>query len=100
MPAVTVVGDYSTGHGCFPPTKLLTSPVQKTFFNGKKPAVVDESCQFASHNCGLTTHPQNQRYPTTGTGKTKIEGYYLARIADDIYCGDTIAQGSTNTFIE
>lgn len=100
MPAVTTIGDYSTGHGCFPPTKLLTSPVQKTFFNGKKPAVVDESCQFASHSCGIVVHPQSERYPISGTSKTMVEGYYLARIADDIKCGDVISQGSYNTFIE
>ena len=100
MPAITTIGDYSTGHGCFPPTKLLTSPVQKTFFNGKKPAVVHPSCQFAAHSCGTQTHPQSERYPVEGTGKTYIEGYMLARIGDPIKCGDTIAQGSTNTFME
>ncbi len=100
MPAVARVDDMSTGHGCFPPTKMLTSPISKTYINGKKPGVVDNSCQFAAHTCGITTHPQNQRYPTQGTEKTKIEGYFIARIADDLACGDVIGQGSHNTFIE
>ena len=49
MPAVSRLGDMSTGHGCFSPTALVQTPVAKTFFNGIKASVVDNACQHASH---------------------------------------------------
>lgn len=100
MPAVARKGDLSTGHGCFPPTDMKETPVSKTYFNGKLAGVVDSSCQFATHSCGNVTHPQDERYPSSGAEKTKIEGYYAARIGDSLNCGDAISQGSSNSFIE
>lgn len=100
MPAVSRIGDMSTGHGCFPPTALVQTPVQKTFFNGKKPAVVNTASQFATHCCGIVCHSGAARSPSLGASKTFIEGFLAARIGDDIACGDSIAEGSANSFIE
>ena len=100
MPAVSTIGDKSTGHGCFAPTALITTPVAKTYFNGKLAAVVDSNCRFAAHSCGITTHNTSIRIPTGGASKTYIEGKKAARIGDSIQCGDAIAQGSSNSFIE
>ena len=100
MPAVSRLGDMSTGHGCFPPTALVQTPVTKTFFNGIKASVVDNACQHASHTCGITTHAGSTRSPSSGASKTFIEGKPAARIGDNIACGDAIAEGSTNSFIE
>lgn len=99
MSAIVRLGDMSTGHGCFPPTPLVTTPIQKTYVNGVLAGVADPSCQFAAHTCGLTTHPQQERYPIPNpNNKTFIEGYPIAVIGDDIACGDAIAEGSANTF--
>ena len=100
MPAVSQKGKMSTGHGCFPPTAMIQTPVKKTYFNGILAGVVDNSCQFISHVCGLTTHSQAERYPSSGASKTYIEGKPAARIGDEIACGDAIAEGSANSFIE
>jgi uncharacterized Zn-binding protein involved in type VI secretion len=100
MSGVSVIGDTTTGHEGYPPTKMVSSPVSKTKFNGKKPGVVDEACQFAAHSKGNSVHPQDIRYPVEGSKKTKIEGYYLVRIGDKLADGDVIAKGSDNTFIE
>lgn len=100
MPAVSRLGDMSTGHGCFPPTNLITTPVSKTYFNGKLAGVVDSGCKFAAHICGNTTHNSSIRIPSSGASKTYIEGKKAARIGDDIQCGDAIAEGSSNSFIE
>jgi uncharacterized Zn-binding protein involved in type VI secretion len=100
MPGIAVIDDVTTGHEGYPPTKMVTSPVSKTKFNGKKPGVVDPACQFLPHTKGNSTHPQNIRYPVEGSTKTKIEGYYLARIGDKLADGDVIAKGSDNSFIE
>jgi uncharacterized Zn-binding protein involved in type VI secretion len=100
MPAVSRLDDLSTGHGCFPPTKLITTPVSKTYFNGKLAAVVSSNCKFQAHVCGLTTHNSDIRIPSSGASKTYIEGNKAARIGDNIQCGDAIAEGSSNSFIE
>ena len=100
MPAISRLGDMSTGHGCFPPTALTSTPVSKTYFNGILASVVDSGCQHAPHTCGLTTHAGSTRSPSSGASKTYIEGFPAARIGDDIACGDAIAEGSANSFIE
>lgn len=100
MPAITRLGDKSTGHGCFPPTTMITTPVAKTYFNGKLAGVVDSACKWSAHTCGTVTHNSDQRYPSSGASKTYIEGKLAARIADPISCGDAIGQGSSNSFIE
>ena len=100
MPAVSRIGDMSTGHGCFAPTALVQTPVTKTFFNGKLASVVNSATQHAPHTCGITTHSGSTRSPSSGASKTFIEGKLAARIGDNIACGDAIAEGSPNSFIE
>lgn len=101
MSAIAKLGDMSTGHGCFPPTAMVTTPVRKTFVNGILAGVADPSCQFASHTCGVVTHVQSERYPLPMPGnKTYIEGYPIAIIGSDINCGDAIAEGSSNSFMK
>lgn len=100
MPAVSRIGDMSTGHGCFAPTALVLTPVVKTFFNGVLASVVSSGCQHESHCCGTVCHSGSERSPSSGAGKTYIEGFAAARIGDNIACGDAIAQGSSNSFIE
>lgn len=97
MGAFTRIGDMSAGHGCFPPTELVYTPITRTFCNGKLIAVV--GAQYATHTCGTTTHSQNpDRTIIGGSSNTFIEGYPLARIGDPIACGDLVAQGSENSF--
>ncbi len=100
MPAVSRIGDMSTGHGGFPPTAMITTPVAKTYFNGKFPGVVDEQCKFAAHSLVNTVHNSDIRYPSSGASKTYIEGKLAARIGDNLNDGDAIAEGSPNSFIE
>jgi len=100
MPAVSRIGDKSTGHGGFPPTSMITTPISKTYFNGKFAGVVSPNCKFAAHSQGITTHNSDIRYPNSGASKTSIEGFKAARIGDNLADGDVIAQGSANSFIE
>lgn len=100
MPAISRLEDYSTGHGCFSPTQMITTPIQKTYFNGKYPGVKHSTCRWEAHTCGLVTHGSSERYPSEGASKTYIEGYLVARIGDAINCGDVIGQGSYNSFVE
>lgn len=99
MAALVKLGDMSTGHDCFPPTPMVKTPVKKTYINGLLAGVADKECQFAAHTCGNTTHPQTDRYPLPNPKyKTFIEGFPIAVVGSDLYCGDAIAEGSSNTF--
>ena len=91
MPAVSRIGDMSTGHGCFAPTALIQTPVTKTFFNGKLASVVNTGCLHAPHVCGLVIHAGVTRSPNSGASKTFIEGNLASRIGDNIACGYAIA---------
>lgn len=99
MPAISKLGDMSTGHEGFPPTPMVTTPVVKTYVNGILAGVADPQCQFVEHHMGSTVHPQQDRYPIPAPGnKTYIEGYPIARIGDSLHDGDAIAEGSSNSF--
>lgn len=100
MPAVVRLGDVSTGHGCFPPTNLVTTAATKSYINGILVGLQDEASQFSAHACGNTTHQQVTRYISSGSLKSFIEGKPVARIGDNISCGDACAQGSHNSFLE
>lgn len=100
MPAVTRLGDLSTGHACYPPTNLVQTAATKSYVNGILVALTDPESQFVTHVCGTSVHPQPSRNISSGAVKSFIEGRPVARIGDNIACGDAIAQGSPNTFIE
>lgn len=100
MPAVVRLGDTSTGHGCFPPTNLVTTAATKSYINGILVGLQDEASQFSTHTCGNSTHPQNGRFISSGSTKSFIEGKPVARIGDNISCGDACGQGSHNSFLE
>ena len=101
MPAVSLKGKMSTGHGAWPPTAMISTPVTKTYFNGILAGVVDQQCQFADHTAPINqVHKAEIRYPSSGASKTYIEGKPAARIGDPLYDGDAIAEGSANSFIE
>lgn len=100
MPAVVRLGDLSTGHGCFPPTTLVVTSSTKSYINGKLIGLQDNMSQFSTHVCGNNTHLQITRYISAGSPKSFIEGKPIARIGDDIGCGDACGEGSPNSFIE
>lgn len=100
MPAVVRLGDLSTGHACFPPTQLVQTASTKSYINGKLVGLADTQSQFSTHVCGITVHPQSGRTIVGGASKSFIEGKPIARIGDDISCGDACAQGSPNSFVE
>lgn len=96
MPAQAFLGSKSTGHGCFPPTTLVSGCSSNVFINGKPAAVV--GAEFVAHTCGTQTHPSSARRIVSGSGKVFINGKPAARIGDPIACGDAVGQGSGNVF--
>jgi len=95
MPAASRMGDISTGHNCFPPTAIITTPVTKTYLNGLLAAVVD--AELLKHKCGRSFHfSTRNRKISSGSSNIFIEGKAAARIGDEIECGDNLGQGSSN----
>jgi len=98
MPAVTRVGDLSTGHEGYPPSAVTIPNNSTVYANGILVAVQGGS--FATH-----VKPKNpphlegaDRVITGGSGTVFVEGKPVTRIGDDIADGDASAQGSPNVF--
>lgn len=97
MAAVAIQGGQSTGHGCFPPMPDIGPYAVKTFVNGRPVQLTGMTAYGPTHNCGPASHPLGKI--TSGSSKTRVEGAPVARIGDKIACGDTVAKGSSNTFV-
>lgn len=100
MPAISLDTHVSTGHGGWPSTVVVSSTcAAKSFFNGLKIQLVGQT-QYTPHTDNQpVTHPQSEREVSNGAPTFYMEGKKVGRIGDPIACGDTIGQGSTNTFI-
>lgn len=98
MPAIALEGQKSTGHSGFPPTQAVGPYTTKSFFNGKAIQLKDVT-SYESHTYSRISHSPEQRVVTEGSSTFFLEGKSVARIGDSIKCGDTIAQGSSNSFI-
>lgn len=92
MPAVSVLGDQCTGHGCFPPRASISA--NDLLFINDIPALVVGS-GFASHRCGDSSHGGAV---AGGSSLVNIDGKALARIGDPVDCGSAVAEGSSFVF--
>lgn len=98
MPAVALEAKPSTGHGCFPPTPATGPYTTKSYFNGSKIQLKGKT-KYAPHTCGIQTHKDSMRLVTGGSSTFFLEGSAVARIGDDIQCGDAVAGGSPSAFV-
>lgn len=98
MPAPALESQLSTGHGCWPPTQAVGPYTVKSFFNGKVIQLLGHT-KYSSHACGTVVHPTDGRIVSSASPTFYLEGKRVARIADSISCGDTIAEGSPNAFL-
>lgn len=93
MPAVSRLGDFDTGHGCFPP-RPNNSASGNVFTNGIATHRQDDG--WHPHCC-----PNNGCHgsvTSSGSSSVFVNGRPIARIGDPVACGSTIAQGSGNVF--
>tara|TARA_R110000764_G_scaffold78804_1_gene157176 strand:+ start:124 stop:411 length:288 start_codon:yes stop_codon:yes gene_type:complete len=93
MPAVTRLGDASTGHGCFP-SKVNLAGSSNVFINGIACHRIGDA--WMTHGCGTCT--PHGSVTASGSGSVFVNGRAIARIGDGLTCGDTIAAGSGNVF--
>lgn len=95
MPAVTVLGQISSGHGSFPPT-AATAASGDVFVNGS--GVVRVGDAYAAHG-SPTPSPAHGRSASSGSGTVSVNGQPVHTIGDDIDCGGASAEGSPNVFV-
>lgn len=87
------LGDPSTGHGCFPPTKSVSAS-SNVIINGK--GALRSGDNYQPHNCKSSTHTPVQM---EGSGTVIINGKKCARLGDATACGAKLMVGSTNVLV-
>jgi len=94
MPAAARLGDYCTGHGCWPPrTGVSASP--NVHINGIAAHRLNDPWNV--HCC--PTDGCHAGAVASGSSSVFINGRPAARIGDSISCGSFIAMGSPNVSI-
>ena len=93
MPSVTRLGDFGSGHGCFPP-RVSTSGSGDVFVNAT--AVHRVGDNWAIHACP----DQGAHTSTLQTGSSTVfaNNKGVGRMGDPIACGSVVAQGSPSVF--
>jgi len=99
------IGDIDTGHGCYPPRKIITGSSNVTV-NGIPLAHVGSVMQ--KHDCkknrwgSIVSRGVGFGHPSTvssGSGTVSVNGFPVARMGDSIACGGVIEGGSNDVFI-
>lgn len=95
MPAVTRLGDLSTGDPCGAPPRGSSSASSDVFVNGI--AVHRQGDSWIPHSC-----PSSSPHGATlvsGSSSVYVNGKQVGRIGDPISCGSTVAEGSSDVFV-
>ena len=96
MPALTRLGDNSTGHGCWSARPNDTASPD-VFCNGI--AVHRLTDHWVTHCCNVFPFPCHDGVESGGSLSVFVNGLAAARVGDPISCGDTIAEGSPDVFV-
>jgi len=88
------LGDAGSGHGCFPPTPIISGSPD-IIINGRPAARVGDA--LVDHGCGDC--PPHPRSISAGSGTVIFNGKPAARTGDAIDCGGTIIGGSGDVII-
>ncbi|KAA5603030.1 PaaR repeat-containing protein [Roseospira marina] len=94
MPAVTRLGDFCTGHGCWP-SRPSTGASPDVFANAI--AVHREGDAWAPHTC-LAIPETHASVLAHGSATVFANGRQLGRIGDPVVCGSSVAEGSDTVF--
>lgn len=88
------LGDIGSGHGCFPPTPIVSGS-GNVVINGQPAARQNDS--LAPHGCGKC--PPHGRSISGGSGSVFINNQPAARVGDSISCGGSVTVGSGDVLI-
>lgn len=90
MPAVTCLGDKSTGHDNCQPVSAVEGAGNFTV-NGKPIVLVGD--KYAPHGC--EDHKTHQGYLAGGSPSFFVNGRAVGRVGDPVSCGGTAAEGDS-----
>lgn len=94
MPAVSRLGDLSTGDPCGAPPRPSAAGSPNVFVNSI--AVHREGDAWVEHACPSSS--PHGAVTVSGSGTVFVNGHAISRIGDPISCGSSIASGSPNVF--
>lgn len=94
MPAVTRIGDRSTGHDACSPVPLATGSAD-VFVNGVGAGRIGD--QYNAHGCDA--HASHRDTISDGSASVFVNGIGAGRIGDRISTGGSVAQGSSDVFM-
>ena len=88
------LGDLGIGHGCFPPTPVISGS-SNVIISGKPAARIGD--QLAPHGC--SNCPPHPRAIGAGASTVFINGKNAARVGDSVICGGSISKMFNRNFI-
>ncbi|WP_086929575.1 PAAR domain-containing protein [Agarilytica rhodophyticola] len=94
MPKAARLADIGAGHGCFPPTPIISGSGDVSI-NGRPAARKGDPLLL--HACGNC--PPHGRSISAGSATVSINGKAAARASDGIGCGGSVSTGSGDTLI-
>lgn len=92
MPAACRLGDFCSGHSCWPPRNNYEASVN-VFLNGL--GWHRQGDGWVVHCCGKKCH---DGHLSMGSPSVYVNGLQAGRIGDPISCGSVIIQGSGNVY--
>ena len=93
MPALTRLGDKSSGHDSCAPMPLIEAS-GNVFIDGKGAGRLGD--QYAAHGC--IVHGSHQDTIAAGSPTVTINGRPAARVGDDITLAGMVQEGSVSVF--
>lgn len=90
------VGDWNSGHGCWPPSPAILGTAPTVFVNGLQPIMNGD--MFLVHACPM---PPNAHVPhgIATTATVFFDGNRPCQIGDPTDCAAVIITGSSNVII-
>jgi len=93
MPGVVRLGDVSAGHPHCYPSRPNIEASPNVFVNGIAAHRLEDA--WAVHGA-CSNHTPHDGVASSGSSSVFVNGQPICRIGDDISCGDTMAEGSSD----
>lgn len=98
MSGAARLGDTASGHGCFPPTPIISAS-DNVIINGLPAVRMGDKAAPHGCPCPKTPHGAHPRSIAGGSSGVFIDGKPAVRIGDAIDCGGSVSTGSSDVLI-
>lgn len=93
MPGAVRINDVCSGHGCFPPRRVLTGS-SDVLVNGRGAVVLGS--EWEEHRCGRNRHTGTS---IGGSATVFVNGKPKVRAGDPISCGSFATSSSSDVLV-